>query len=283
VIGGLRTTPAQTPPLVSGASATWYFWDLVNQQAGAPLAVAFLAGLLPAIRRVRAGGAGYLPELLIGAVTSYVGISCLSHKDPRYSLPALVYVAVIATYWLPALRRPALRHAAIAALGVIALVDSLGLSIGLGGADARLMVSLPYAHASLIYPGSLTIYEDEGYVRGPPSRDGDPLALLQAIHREGVRSLAVDAGVNMLDFSVSGLLPLADATGLRLVAGRRAGAHQLLLVILRLRPGDPQPCQTIEAGRVGVYVLAAPATRVDVAFVRSGSRRALRYTLACPR
>ena len=40
-IGQLYVDPLQSPPRWSARSIGWYFWNLVNQQIGLPLAIAF--------------------------------------------------------------------------------------------------------------------------------------------------------------------------------------------------------------------------------------------------
>ena len=70
------------------------------------------------------------PELIIGGLVSYVGVTFITLKDYRYSLSVLVYVAVLATAWVPLLRLPRLRLAAAGALVVVAAINLIGVSTG---------------------------------------------------------------------------------------------------------------------------------------------------------
>ena len=130
VIGGLTPNPEQAPPLSSLSSFTWYGWNLVNEQLFAPLTVAFVIGIVLALRRlIRRGldAASVEPELLAGAFVSYLGMTVLVHKDPRYTLPMLVYVALLATGWIATLSRARWRaalSAAVVALAAIYFVES---------------------------------------------------------------------------------------------------------------------------------------------------------------
>lgn len=281
-IAQLRPNPAQAPPIVSGANLSWYFWDLVNQQAGGPLALAFLAGFVIAVARATKDRQSPIRDLLAGAVSSYVLISCLNHKDPRYSLPALVYVAVLGTFWVPRIERRALRWFLTVGVSGVALLSSVGMSFGLGGAGTRLMVSLPGAAATMIDPGSFTLYENQGWLRGAPTQDGNALALLRAMRQEGVRSLAVDPNVDQLDYSASGLLPLADAAGLRLVFPPRSGTFQRYMLIRRTHQGEPAPCQVVEGDRYAVYVLSPLVAGIASAPRDGAPGQSSRYALACP-
>jgi hypothetical protein len=294
-IGGLAPNSVQAPPLWSSRNASWYFWDLINQQALVPLAAFFLAGCaIAVVRTVRSEATrrGFLPDLLVGALFSYIGMTFLTHKDPRYSLPALVYIAVIGTFWIPTLARPWLRALAATTLLAVAAADFIGMSFGVGGIAANVTVSLPGAQSSMISPGTLTLYQDNGWVRGGPERNGDPLRLLQQLRRAGVRTIAVDPSVNEVDFSLAGLYPLAAAEGISVVPrhGRRPADRYILL--RTVRRGDPAPCQWLRGSpteieqepgiRLGVYVLEGSFAGLDARLLRNPADPAQRYTVACP-
>jgi 4-amino-4-deoxy-L-arabinose transferase-like glycosyltransferase len=292
-IGGLQISSVQTPPRWSLASFGWYFWDLVNEQVLAPFAVALAIGCFVALVRSvrgRAARGGYIPDLLIGAVSSYVGMTLLTHKDPRYTLPMLVYVAVLATFWIPGIARRPLRVTAYTAVLAVAAVNFVGMSFGVGGIAARVMVALPGAETSIIYPGHLTVYEDVGWVRGGPEHNGDAVSLLAGLHRAGVKSLAIDPDVDQVDYSIAGLLPLADAEQIAVVAQGADTTHSRYLLLHRVRQGDPAPCQSFRATdtvleqdpgyRLGVYVVDGTGAGVDARTLRDAAGRPL--TLACP-
>jgi hypothetical protein len=290
-IAQLVTNSEQAPPLLSARNATWYFWDLVNEQTLAPLALAFFAGVALAVTRlVRDPSArqGFLPELLAGAAVSYVGMTLLTHKDPRYTLPALVYVAVLATFWVPSLPKVWLRRSVAGAIIAVAAVNFAAVSFGLGGIAARVMLALPGAQSFVNYPRQLTLYEDVGYVRGGPMHNGDMLGLVRGLRRDGVTSVTVDPSTNYVDLSAAGLLPMLDEYGIRLTFHLGRGADFRYVLARAVHPGDPRPCQWFTAStsvfeqdpgqRLGVYVLRRQEN------LGSRDRRdPLRgYVVACP-
>jgi Dolichyl-phosphate-mannose-protein mannosyltransferase len=292
-IAELAPNPVQAPPRFSFANAGWYFWDLVNEQTLAPFALLFLIGVVAAVVRLIRDPwlrGGYLPELLAGALVSYLGMTYLTHKDPRYTLPALLYVAVLATFWIPALSRPWLRRAFVAAVAIVAIVNFVGVSFGIGGVADRAMVSLPGAQTSIVWPGRFTLYEDMGYVRGGPIHNGDVLALIRGLRAEGVKWVAVDPRTNYVDFSPSGLLPLLDEEGIRYTSKPLALSDARYLLAQNARPGDPRPCQWITGSggvfeerpgvRLGIYVLDAPG---NMSGGRTTAWRARGSSARCPK
>ena len=136
----------------------------------------------------------------------------ITHKDPRYSLPALVYMAVLGTGWIATAKR--WRPALTGAFVVVVLINLVGVSTGTGGI---VRITLPGAPktASVLAERSATLYSPEGWVRGGPEHDGDVLALLRGLKRIGVRDVTFDAGSsNDINFNISGLQVLAIEAGL---------------------------------------------------------------------
>ena len=85
------------PTLLSLKNVTWYFWDAANIQLRAGLLALFLSARSCDCSCVKTGERKNLyPELLGGAFVSWAGMTWLTHKDPRYDLSALIYVAVLA-------------------------------------------------------------------------------------------------------------------------------------------------------------------------------------------
>lgn len=294
-IGGLVINATQAPPRWSVSNWTWYLWDLVNQQVLLPFAIAFMVGFVVAIVRIIRSSAarqGFLPELLVGALVSYLGMTYLTHKDPRYTLPALVYVAVLATFWIPAIARPWLRRLVTVSIVAIAAINFVGMSFGIAGVSARAMISLPEASNSIIYPGNLTLYEDTGWVRGGPERNGDPLKLMQQLHRAGVRAIAIDPSASQVDFSTAGILPLAETVGIAVVSRHAYQPDDRYILLRAVGPADPRPCQWLRSSDsvveqssgkpLGVYVLKGPIDGLDAKTLRNPAEPQQRYTIACP-
>ncbi len=275
--GGTGAAPGEqaAPPLLSRASLLWYFWAALNIQLLAPLVLFLAIGvamtIADCVRRWTPENLG--PELLGGLFVSWLGITLIRHKDARFTLPALVYVAVLATGWI-VVARPRVRVLATVLLGVVLAADFLGVSIGIGHV---VRVALPGAPAgSGIGTRQFTIYSPEGYVRGGPRREGDILALMRGLKRAGVRTITFDAGStagNSSTFSTYGLTVRADQAGLPATAVYDPGAlgpHDGFMLLHVPAAGDPPPCQRLPDGE-GVYVeLGSPVKPFET------------YTFICP-
>jgi len=157
--------------------------------------------------RSRSERAGYLPELLVGGLVGYLAISMLVLKDPRYTLPCLVYVAVLATGWIVSLRGRA-RQVAIGALIAIGVVNTVSHNLSIGGDHS---VSLPMAVSSPIGQYKFRLINENGYFTAAPSREAAPIVrLLDRFAEEGVQRAVFDQG----SFSTGGY----HLTGVALLA-----------------------------------------------------------------
>lgn len=283
-IGQLDVSPVQSPPRGSLADFGWYFWNLVNEQALLPLTLAFIVGIVIAIRRCvqdRFSSSSLLPELLTGSLVSYLGMTYLTHKDPRYTLPGLVYVAVLGTFWIAQVRRPVLRRALTGLLVAVGIVNLVGMSTGLGG-TRRVMVSFPGAQIDyMIYPGHLTLFENQGWVRGGPQHDGDPRGLLNGFRRMGIDTISFDPSANEADFSYLGFAPLAAELNVQVDATPIQTPTSAYLVLHTPQPGDPPPCQRLNDGN-GVYAVAGQLAGFDPAVLRDPTDPRRNYAFVCP-
>jgi len=255
------------PPRWSHKSFSWYFWDALNIQLLAPLSLALLIGAVLAIRGSlrRWSPENLMPELLGGLFISWLGMTLITHKDPRYTLPALVYIAVLGTGWIATSGRA--RKPLMAVFIAVVLINFVGVSVGIGSA---IRIALPGApsnsylmgeHVALNVPleeRHITLYRPEGWLRGGPERDGDILALLRGLKRVGVRTVTFDASSSEeINFNTSGLEVLATEAGLqpRYVYDPAAlGPHDAFVLRHVPLPGDPPPCQRLNDGS-GVYVV----------------------------
>ncbi|HEV2786739.1 MAG TPA: glycosyltransferase family 39 protein [Solirubrobacteraceae bacterium] len=174
------------------ANFAWYGWNLVNHQLYLPLTLFFLAGLGWSLREValrRRWKDSYLPELLAGGMVGYVGVSMIVLKDPRYSLPCLVFIAAIATGWITTVSRPG-RTALMAVLAAVFVVNTLNHNFGVGGIHA---ITTSATVPSPIREYSATVLNEAGYFEGGPSRSAQPFVdLLHRIEARGGRAVAMD-------------------------------------------------------------------------------------------
>jgi len=247
------------PTLFSAKNFGWYFWDAANIQLRAGLLLLFLAGTVAAIRScVRHWGPENLyPEVLGGAFVSWLGMTWLTHKDPRYDIAALVYVAVLGTAWITT-ARPRVKPWLIAALLASVTASFVSVAFGLGGAGYQVRVALPGAYdKSSLGARYITLYSTSGWLRGAPeNNDGNVLALMRGLRRAGIRGISFCC-VNPIDFNLAGLPVFAYEAGL-LDKGTAAanlatlGPRDVFLLAHGPMPGDPPPCQTLSDG-TGIY------------------------------
>jgi uncharacterized membrane protein YsdA (DUF1294 family) len=246
------------PAFLTLKNFSWYFWSAANIQLRAGLLALFLVGLvLAVVRCVRDRTPQNLyPELLGGAFVAWLGMTWLTHKDPRYDLSALVYIAVIGTAWIVTARR-VLRPLLIGALLVFVAASFAGVAFGVGGEGTNVRIALPGAYdKTALGERYITLYSTGGWLRGPPdSGDGNVLALMRGLRRSGIEGAAFCC-VNTADFSIVGLQTLTYESGLidrgtSTAALASLGPKDVFLLAHAPAPGDPPPCQTIEG--FGVY------------------------------
>jgi hypothetical protein len=282
-IAQLYVSPVQSPPRWSLANFGWYFWNLVNEQALLPLTVLFVIGVVMAIRRCikdRLGSASVLPEILAGLLVSYLGMTYLTHKDPRYTLPGLVYVAVLGTFWIAQISRPRVRVAVTTAFVAIAVINFVGMSTGLGGMR-RIMVSLPNAENTMIYQRQFTLFENEGWLRGGPATDGNARALVEGLHRMGVTNIAIDPATNLPDFSTLGYVVLTDQLDMTTDAAPSQTSHSAYLFLKSPRPGDLPACQHLTGGWA-MYVVRGTIAGLDTDTLNNPAAPRQQYAFVCP-
>ena len=207
--------PGNIPPTFSTANFLWYFWNVLNSQLLAPLFLLVVGGTLwtfaavvrnPDRRVLRI-------EFLVGGITAWFVITYVTgHHDIRYGMPLIGYLAIIGTGWIVSLPRAA-RIAAIAVLALGVCANTLGTDFGVGReVKIPLASTLP---ATEQLPDRIVLYSTVGFLASAPTRDGDVPGLLEALHREGVKTVTWGIEQSRLaDFSFEGLLPLAQIAGL---------------------------------------------------------------------
>jgi 4-amino-4-deoxy-L-arabinose transferase-like glycosyltransferase len=283
--------PGDIPPLVSIGNFGWYFWNILNSQLLVPLYALLVGGtvwmsvtlfrrrrkalvaklsdkpLVAEQATVRAGvrtderTLGACLEFFAGAFIGWLYISVTPSHDIRYAIPLLPYIAVIATAWIVYLPRTAARVAiAVLALGVIA--NTLGTTFGTGN-TLRLALTHPLP-AGEEAADTLTFYSTSGFLVAGPSRDGDVPGLLEALHREGVSTIAFSVEQTASpDFSLEGMRALSLIANLTPAITERpefigtpSGAT---LIHQSVTPRGPATCTRLSDG-TGVWVVRFDAS-----------------------
>lgn len=236
----------------SPRSLAWYGWAAVNVQLFLPLTLLFAAGLAYSLRAARRRPG--MPELLGGLAAGYLAITFLSLHDPRYTLPLLVFAAVIATGWIATANGAGVRGAATGFLVAAVLVNVAAVTIG-GLGTARLEIT-DQSGGDLIHPGALTFLDNRGWVTGEPNPDSVWDDILSAAEREGLETeeLIVHEslfnGTDPIGFDVVAYGhdirgPWFSGEPLRYPDLR---IHTWWLSSNLLDQGVPRPCATIEEG-----------------------------------
>jgi hypothetical protein len=158
-------------------------------------------------------------ELLCGLAGAWLAITLLRHHDVRYTMGAIVYVAVLGTAWVVRLR-PRWRLAACGALVAAVIVAQLGATFGVGRTPGQLPLSNGAIHEGEGVPprDRVVLYSGLDYLVSGPLRSGDVLALLRGLRREGVQRIATEdrGDVNDHMFESIGLLVFARVAGMSL-------------------------------------------------------------------
>jgi hypothetical protein len=252
------------PPPLSLANLQWYFWNIVDFQLYAPLfafaIVGFIWTVLGFVRRHPVSPLAW--ELAIGGAVAWVGITETFVHDTRYGMPLLLYLVVFGSGWIVKLRRRMARTVATSALVLVAVVNMLGASFGIGGSW---IVKLPGAKPDLLdTPGLVTIHSDNGFLVAGPHRDGDVLALMQALRRNGVRHVSwINLGPNELQPGFTSVFSDAGLTTFTLIAGLSGPSEAVASPTLTssdatlghgpVGHGEAPPCVSLSDGS-GVWV-----------------------------
>ena len=259
--------PLARPALLSVANAEWYGWATLNGLLFAPLAAIAAIGGATALWRLRRPRerAGVVPELLGGLVGSGLLLTLLTHKDMRYSLPTIVYLAVLGTAWIARLeRRP--RAIATAALVAAVTATTLGMTFGVGGAvPARPPGNLGAALGVGVPPRNrVVVYANHDYLVAGPRRAADMLGFMRGLHRIGVRRIYWDpalSGPEHEDFNGAGLSVLGRIAGLAVADVIAPGVvlPRYAMLIYQPAPRGSGACVRFEDG-MGVWALIGRGT-----------------------
>jgi uncharacterized membrane protein YsdA (DUF1294 family) len=255
--------PAARPSLLSLDNALWYFWATLDGLLFAPLFAFAAIGVGAALARVvRARPRDDLTvELLCGLGGAWLALTLVPHKDMRYALSLIAFLAVLGTVWLVRLSR-ARRRVAISLLALAIVAAHVGASFGAGPETSR---QLPGSRRADFGEGvpprdRVIVYENHDYMVSGPVRHADVPGLLGALRHTGVVGVAWVDHVEPWDrnFEDTGLWVLARVAGIPVVAQggqlERPGPGQALLVRAQGSTDLGAPCVRLRDGS-GVWVL----------------------------
>jgi 4-amino-4-deoxy-L-arabinose transferase-like glycosyltransferase len=280
--GGPTVPPLAKPPLASLDNLLWYFWATANGLLFAPLLTFAVVGAGVAAVAVarRRDPSDLVPELIGGLVFAWLALTVLPHHDLRYTMPLIVYVAALATGWIPRLARTP-RTVAIGLLAAAVAAATLGATFGVGHHSDVPLPGNRFAPRGEGVPatGTLTVYAAHDLLVSGPRDGGDFLGLLKTLRRSGVRQILwsdAEAPLWETDYNANGLLTFARMARLPVPSGgsfepSQLEAHQALMLRRRALPGAGPPCARLPNGD-GVWVsIGAPTSASALSWCASRS------------
>jgi hypothetical protein len=254
--GGASSSLGIAPSRFSPANLEWYFWSILNSQLYAPLLVFAAVGwwwMTVALAR-RRPISPLSWELVIGTFAAWLILTETYVHDPRYSMPLLVFLAVVGSGWIVRLPRRG-RLLATGALGAVAMLNLLTATFGLGSIQIVKVPGItPYGRQS---EGLVTLYSNGGFLVAGPHRDGDMLGTFEELKRYGVRAaVALPSETFHSAAFIEGLFPLALIA--KIEFGQVASPANLpsdvaVLDYEELKKNKAPPCVKLEEG-VGVWI-----------------------------
>jgi hypothetical protein len=210
---------AASPAPFTLDNALWYGWATLNSLLLAPLCAFALIGVVHAVVRVKRSRPLEDPtfELLVGLVGAWTVLSLMPHHDLRYTMPLVIFIAVLGTAWIVRLPQAAMASA-IAVLVLAVGAAHLGATFGVGGDTDR---RLPGNRQATLGEGvplrdRVVVYTNNNFLVSAPHAHGDVLALFRSLRRAGVRAVYWEDDVDEADpvFERIGLLVFAVVAGL---------------------------------------------------------------------
>jgi hypothetical protein len=176
----------------------------------------------------------------------------VSPKDPRYTLPAMVFIAALASAWIPSVSGK-VRFAAIAVVGTAAVITFVGTSFGIGG---ELAVRLSGSPPTLLGEHSVRLYRPGGYTAAAPHHDSDAKRLMTALKADGIDTMELDPGRDAT-WKTNGLEVLMGERGLYRPPAydpAHLASNTVFLTWHQIGPGVPAPCGRVSRNW-GLYLL----------------------------
>ena len=260
---GSETEPvpeAASPALLSLANAAWYLWGTLNGLLLAVLFAIAATGVVVTAAEVLRSRPRPLDdvrvELLWGLAGAWLAITLLQHKDVRYTMPLIVFLAVLGTAWMVGLR-PRAQGVAVAALLVAVLAAHLGATFGVGRDPDQLPLSNGATMEGEGVPprDRVVAYTALDYLVSGPRESGDLRELFGRLRDEGVARVAwEDRGdVNDHLFESIGLIVFARFAGLAADGFDAAGPGTTATLVRASRLDGSAPCRILANG-TGVWV-----------------------------
>jgi hypothetical protein len=196
-------------------------------------------------------------ELLCGLGGAWLALTLMRHHDVRYTMGAIVYIAVLATAWIVRLR-PRPQALAATALVLAVVVAQLGATFGVGRHPGQLPLSNGAIGEGEGVPprDRVVLYSSLDYLVSGPQRSGDLLGLMRGLRASGADRVSwEDRGdVNDHLFDAIGLIAFARIAGLGVEGYDPPAEGASVARLIRAEaPDGSAPCRRLANG-TGVWV-----------------------------
>ena len=260
--------PLARPPLLSTANLGWNFWALANGVLFTPLltfaAIGVATTAVAAWRDLRRPSVAV--NLLGGLVLAYGVITVMPHKDVRYAMPLIVFLAVLGTGWMVRLRGR-WRTVAVVALALAVAASTMGATFGIGPRQSGVLPGNWYAPRGqgVMPQNQFTFYSNHNYMVSGPRHAGDLLGLFHKLRKAGVRDVVLDpsqAPAWNRDFNLNGVLLFLRLAQLTAHPAAPVGIpdSQLATLIHATTHGTAPPCVRLPTDG-GVWIrLGSPSS-----------------------
>jgi hypothetical protein len=276
-VAGMGSEYGADPPRWGIHDWAWYLWSALNVQLYLPLFLFGVAGLVwgivRVVRRRPWASEEVTPELIAALLVGIVLSIALTHNDVRYTMPLLVFAALLGTAWFAIAPQRWLRVGGGALLAVICALNVFTTSTG-DGPDVTLHVGSDADGVAYGAPeaGQVRVLSTHGFLVSGPSRSSDVLAQLRAARRQGARQIAIDRlNVGPSEYNAAGVTVLAHFAGLDVAPNNDYAALGPRDLYVTGGDSSAPPCERVVTGE-GVYFELGP----DVAPVSSAGN------LVCP-
>jgi 4-amino-4-deoxy-L-arabinose transferase-like glycosyltransferase len=169
------------PPVATLGSALWYLWNLLNVQLYLIPLLFALVGIVYCFRHRALASRNVYPLLMVAG--TYLMFTLLRHKDPRYTLPMLPALAVVAASWLEyvAAKARAWIETAFIAYSAVAFV---AITFGTSLLPAVIAFDVASNATGL---SRVAVFQQSGYLTGAPTGENwhqiDPFRTMARLPR----------------------------------------------------------------------------------------------------
>lgn len=146
------------PVVASLSSLSWYSFNALGNQLYLVPFIFFITGIGFMFKNIRIFAIKNIYPILI-VLSTVLFFTLLRNKDARYTLPMLVGVSILATYWISQINKANLKNIFSLILVSYSILAFLIISFGLGLLPKKIEI------------GRINIFSQNGYIIGQPTKE----------------------------------------------------------------------------------------------------------------